>query len=139
MVISMSIWVSKEALGPQECIPPTKSIPNTIFKGKKRKTLVPNFSFLFSEIFFVYFKSKVANKFLSFCVYMVHNNGIRVGKKDFHNCIFSRRKTIKQYFKCLVFCCSAFPFSCLYHCILTVFCCLRRVLDSFVMRFYMFF
>ena len=61
-----------------------RSIPDT----KKRKTLGPNFSFVFSEISFVYFKSKVAredlnftNKCLSFCVYMVHNNGIRVDKK----------------------------------------------------------
>ena len=82
--------MSKEALGPQDYIPLSKSTPNTIFKVKKRKTLRPNLSFVFSEISFVYFKSKVAsedlilsNKFLSFCVYMDHNNGIRVEKISF--------------------------------------------------------
>ena len=88
MVIIISIWVSKEALGPQECIHQLKVSPILFHKVKKRKTLVPNFSFVFSEISFVYFKSNVesedlilSNKFWSFCVYMDHNNGIRVENK----------------------------------------------------------
>ena len=47
--------VSKEALGPQECIPPSKNIHDTIYftKGKKGKTIGPIFSFVFFEISFV--------------------------------------------------------------------------------------
>ena len=40
LAINMSIWVSKEALGPQECSPLSKNILNIGFTSEKLKNMM---------------------------------------------------------------------------------------------------
>ena len=53
--INMSIWVSKEALGPQEYSQPSYIFYKIVFRAKNWNILIPHFSFVFFRISFVYF------------------------------------------------------------------------------------
>ena len=53
--VCMSIWVSKETLGPQECIQPSYIFYKNVFRAKNWNILIPHFSFVFFRISFVYF------------------------------------------------------------------------------------
>ena len=53
--VCMSIWVSKEALGPQECSQPSYIFYKIVFRAKNWNILIPHFSFVFFRISFVYF------------------------------------------------------------------------------------
>ena len=51
--VCMSIWVSKEALGPQACSQPYKISYNIVFRANNLNILFPDFFFVFFKISFV--------------------------------------------------------------------------------------
>ena len=55
--IYISIWVSKEALGPQECSQLSTISYKIVFSAKNLNILFPDFSFVFCKTSFVYFVS----------------------------------------------------------------------------------
>ena len=57
-VILMTLWVSKEALGPQEHSTPSQTASKIVYSWSKLKNAWTKFSFVFLKISFVYFKSK---------------------------------------------------------------------------------
>ena len=52
----MSIWVSKEALGPQECSQPYQTVYTIVLRAKNVNFMSPEFSNVFFRISFVYIR-----------------------------------------------------------------------------------
>ena len=53
--VYMLVWVSKEALGSQECSQLSYIFYKIVFRAKNWNILIPHFSFVFFRISFVYF------------------------------------------------------------------------------------
>ena len=53
--INMTIWVSKEELGPQDCSKPSYIFNKPVFRAKNWNIQIPHFSFVFFRSSFVYF------------------------------------------------------------------------------------